>query len=234
MVSSTTFATLLSGLVVPVFCQVNPAASSLPDDVLPAANLTSDPIEREITTVEIPVEALPYLANTSVSGETANISYFAINGLKGPLAVVCGDVILSTVPELLNQASNSNGNSSDSKRAVSFVSQTGGTWPDGIVKYKWRSESAKDSGRLEAWTEATKRWTDLLPWLQFEEYPASEELEQYILTLVDTTGQYACFSPMGARWYGEMMLDDACGGAGTYTHELGHSKYTHARIDAPI
>jgi hypothetical protein len=71
----------------------------------------------------------------------------------------------------------------------------------------------------------------LLPWLQFEEYPVSENLEEDILTLVDTTGQYACFSPIGQQWYGQMMLDDACGGAGTYTHELGHSKYTLVQID---
>lgn len=221
MISPSLSAVLLPVLFQSVLGQAEPSPSSLPDDVLPAANLTSDPLDRNITTVEIPIAAIPSLTNNTASGETTTVSYFAIDGLKEPLAVVYGDVILSTVPELLQTASNDT--DSKIKRALS-IRRTDNVWPGAIVNYKWRSEDAKGSGRLEAWTEATKRWTDMLPWLQFKEFPASETLEQDVLTLVDTVGQFACFSPIGKQWGGQMMLDDSCGGAGTYTHELGHSK----------
>ncbi|OAF98777.1 zincin [Paraphaeosphaeria sporulosa] len=222
---------LLSALSRPVFGQADPAPSSLPDDVLPAANLTSDPLDRNITTVEIPVAAVPSLTNTSSSDETTTVSYFEIDGLREPLAVVYGDVILSTVPDLLNSASNST--ESKVKRALSIRS-TDNVWPGGVVNYKWKSEDAKGAGRLEAWTDATKRWTNMLPWLQFKEFPPSDTPEADILTLVDTTGQFACFSPIGKQWGGQMMLDDSCGGAGTYTHELGHTLgllHEHQRPD---
>lgn len=224
MIHSTPFATLLLGLVAPALGQGNPSPSSLPEDILPAANLTSDPIDRNITTIEIPLDTIPSFANTSTSGDTTNITFFPIEGIREPLAVVYGDVILSTVPELLDNASNST--SSKSKRALSIF-RTQNVWPNGTVNYKWRSEAAKGGGRLADWTEATKRWTDMLPWLQFKEFPSSEDLEEDILTLVDTTGQFACFSPIGKQWGGQMMLDDSCGGAGTYTHELGHSEFKH-------
>jgi hypothetical protein len=45
--------------------------------------------------------------------------------------------------------------------------------------------------------------------------------------LVPTVGQGGCFSPIGkaySAYSNQMMLDDGCGGAGTYAHELGHSK----------
>lgn len=222
MLYSSFYVVLFSALSRPVFGQAEPSPSSLPDDVLPAANLTSDPLDRNITTVEIPVAAVPSLTNTTSSDDTTTVSYFEIDGLRGPLAVVYGDVILSTVPDLLEAASNST--DGNIKRALS-IRRTDNVWPGGVLNYKWRSEDAKGAGRLEAWTEATKRWTDLLPWLQFKEFPPSDTPEADVLTLVDTAGQFACFSPIGKQWGGQMMLDDSCGGAGTYTHELGHSKF---------
>ena len=223
MISAKLTVALVCFLSTPVLSQFDPSPSSLPDDALPAANLTSDPLDRNITTLEIPLDTLPSFTNTSASGETHTISYFVAEGLKDPLAIIYGDVILSTVPELLDNASNSTNNKA--KRALSIF-PTDNVWPNGVVSYKWQSEIAKDAGRLEAWTEATKRWTDLLPWLVFREFSPSEELSQEVLTLVATTGQYACFSPIGKGYNGQMMLDDSCGGAGTYTHELGHSEFS--------
>lgn len=204
--------------------QSNLSPSSLPSDVLPAAGLSSDPLDRNLTTIEIPVDATPSFTNASATGETQKISYFVAEGLKEPLAIVYGDVILATVPELLASASNST--SSLNKRALSIF-RTDNIWPGAVVTYKWQSEQAKGSYRLEDWTEAKKRWTDMLPWLVFKELPPSEDLQEDVLTLVATTNQYACFSPIGKRPYGQMSLDNACGGAGTYTHELGHSKFMH-------
>ena len=77
----------------------------------------------------------------------------------------------------------------------------------------------------------------MLPWLKFQEFPASDILDDNILTLVPTTQQFACFSPIGKAYSAggnQMMLDDACGGAGTYAHELGHTLglyHEHMRPD---
>ncbi|KAF1968900.1 zincin [Bimuria novae-zelandiae CBS 107.79] len=218
----------LSALSATTFAQTDPPPSSLPEDVLPAANLTSDPLDKNITTIEITLDTI---TNTSTSGEKTTVSFFPIEGLKEPLAVIYGDVIVATVPELLENASNSTSNKA--KRALSIF-RTGNIWPHAIVNYKWKSEASKRIGRLENWTEATKRWTDMLPWLQFKEFPPSETLEADILTLVDTTDQFACYSPIGKVWGGQMMLDDACGGEGTYTHEIGHTLglyHEHQRPD---
>ena len=197
---------------------------------LPAANLTSDPLDRNLTTIEIPLDPnvpkKPSFTNDTNTDApvTQQISYFAVDGLKSELAIVHGDIILATVPDLLD---NSNTTASGkAKRALSIFKYQN-VWPGGIVSYKWQSEAAKGAGRLSAWTEATKRWTNMLPWLVFKEYPANDTLVEDVLTLVPTTGQFACFSPIG-KSYGaggnQMMLDDNCGGAGTYAHELGHSK----------
>jgi hypothetical protein len=204
--------------------------------ILPTANSTSDPLDRNLTTVEIPLDpsipATPSFSNsTTLEAEVIQtVSYFVAEGLDTNLAIIHGDIILSTLPDLLlnidpNATTHSKRNA---KRSLS-VFRTQNVWPLGTISYKWHSESAKDLGRLAAWTEATKRWTDMLPWLTFLEFPANDTLVDDILTLVPTTGQFACFSPIG-KAYGaysnQMMLDDNCGGAGTYAHELGHSKST--------
>jgi hypothetical protein len=227
MISSPLTATLLSLL----------SASALAQDVdnpLPAANLTSDPNDRNLITVDIPLEPVsanplvPFITNeTSEADVNQTVAYFVADGLDHPLAIVHGDIILSTVPDLLQIADPTNTTEhSKAKRALSIFRYQN-VWPGGVIAYKWLSEAAKDQGRLEAWTEATKRWTDMLPWLKFQQYPANDTLVDDVLTLVPTTGQNACFSPIGKAYYAgsnQMMLDDNCGGAGTYTHELGHSK----------
>lgn len=213
------------------------AASALAQDVnntLPAANLRADPVDRNLTTIEIPLdptvpEAPSFTNSTSETQINQTVSYFVAEGVaKTPLAIVHGDIILSTVPDLLLSADPANTSAhSLAKRSLSIF-RTQNVWPNGIVAYKWESEAAKGQGRLDAWTEATKRWTDMLPWLKFQQFPSSSTLEADVLTLVPTTGQQACFSPIG-KSYGsggnQMLLDDNCGGAGTYAHELGHSEY---------
>jgi hypothetical protein len=149
---------LFSALFRPAFGQADPSTSSLPGDVLRAANFTSDPLDRNIITIEIPVAVVPSFTNTSPSDETTTISYFEIDGLRETLAVVHGDVILSTVPELLETASNTTDNRT--KRALS-IRRTDNVWPGGVVNYKWKSEDAKGAGRLEAWTEEMDRYAAL-------------------------------------------------------------------------
>jgi len=212
--------------------------SALAQDVnnpLPASSLPADPLDRNLTTIDIPLDPtipdIPSFTNsTPEAGINQTVSYFVAEGLDdNPLAIIHGDIILSTVPDLLLNAEPANTTEhSIAKRALSIFKYQN-VWPGGVVAYKWQSEAAKSAGRLEAWTEATKRWTDMLPWLQFQQYPASATLEDNVLTLVPTTEQFACFSPIG-KAYGaganQMLLDDACGGAGTYAHELGHSKFS--------
>jgi hypothetical protein len=213
------------------------ATSGLAQDVdnpLPAANLTADPIDRNLTTIQIPLDPsipdIPSFTNSTPEAEiNQTVSYFVAEGLDNtPLAIIHGDIILSTVPDLLLNANPANTTEhSIAKRALSIFKYQN-VWPGGIVAYKWQSEDAKGAGRLEAWTEATKRWTDMLPWLKFQQFSTSATLEDNVLTLVPTTGQFACFSPIG-KAYGagsnQMVLDDSCGGAGTYAHELGHSMF---------
>jgi hypothetical protein len=204
--------------------------------ILPAANSTSDPLNRNLTTVEIPLDpsipSTPSFTNSTTPEAPViqTVSYFVAEGLDTELAIIHGDIILSTVSDLqLNTDPNATTHSKrNAKRALSIF-RTQNVWPAGVVSYKWQSEAAKGDGRLAAWTEATKRWTDMLPWLNFKEFPANDTLVDDILTLVPTTNQFACFSPIG-KAYGaysnQMMLDNDCGGAGTYAHELGHSKCT--------
>jgi len=224
MFSTTVAVAFLSALSRPVLGQAD--NSSRPLDPLPAANLTSDPIDRTLTTVEIILDPStptgPSLTNSTENGEVKTVSYFEAPGLNEPLAIIYGDVILSTVPELLQNVQ-SNSTDAKVKRALSIF-RTDNIWPNAVVTYKWESEAAKGSGRLAEWKEATKRWTNMLPWLKFKEVPASSVLDPEVLTLVATSSQYACFSPIGKQSYSQMLLDDACGGAGTYAHELGHSK----------
>lgn len=204
--------------------------NTLPNNTLPAANLTSDPLNRNLTAVEIPLN--PSFTNETTQGEEViqTVAYFPAPGLDADLAIIHGDIILSTVPDLLLNADPANSSSTpESRRAKRSLSifKYQNVWPGGIVNYKWQSESAKGLGRIEAWTEATQRWTNMLPWLKFKEFTPNDTLVDDVLTLVPTTGQFACFSPIG-KAYGayanQMMLDDQCGGAGTYAHELGHSK----------
>jgi hypothetical protein len=227
MISSSLTVALLSFLSTSALAQND-------STILPAANSTSDPLDRNLTTVEIPLDpsipSTPSFTNsTTPEAEVIQtVSYFVAEGLNTNLAIIHGDIILSTLSDLLlNVDPNSTTHSKrNAKRSLSIF-RTQNIWPVGTVSYKWYSESAKDLGRLAAWTEATKRWTDMLPWLTFLEFPANDTLVDDILTLVPTTGQFACFSPIG-KAYGaysnQMMLDDNCGGAGTYAHELGHSK----------
>ena len=228
MISSSGIVALFSTLVISTLAQDV-------DNPLPAANLTANPIDVNLTTIEIPLDPTtpdtPSFTNSTPEAEiNQTVSYFVAEGLDNtPLAIIHGDIILSTVPDLLLNAEPVNTTEiSIAKRALSIFKYQN-VWPGGIIAYKWQSEAAKGEGRLEAWTEATKRWTDMLPWLNFQQFPSSSTLQDDVLTLVPTTGQFACFSPIG-KAYGagsnQMMLDDSCGGAGTYAHELGHSKYS--------
>lgn len=152
------------------------------------------------------------------------MSYFVVDGL----AITHGDIIYAIEDDVIQ-------NVNAQKRSLSYFKwENQSIWSAGRIEYKWQSEDAKGLGRLKAWKEATKRWTDMLPFLQFVEHPADDTLVNDIITLVSTEGQYACFSPIGKaqkRQANRIMLDDQCGGAGTYTHELGHSKqYPHPQM----
>jgi hypothetical protein len=117
------------------------------------------PVNANLTTIEIPLD--PTAPDATEASVNQTVSYFAAKGHGDtPLAIVQGDVIISTVPELLSNASPVNGtNNALAKRSYSIWS-TQNFWTGGVVHYKWLDEDAKGLGRLEAWTEATKRWTD--------------------------------------------------------------------------
>lgn len=188
------------------------AAQSDLGSSLPSLNLTT-------IDVHIPTVGPPAFTNKSSSSITERVSYFVSDGL----AIIHGDIIYSTEDELLRRVD-------AQKRSLSLLdTEFKALWPAGRIDYKWQSEEAKELGRLEAWNEATKRWTDRLPFLEFVEHAANDTLVATIVTLVPTEGKRACFSPVGKAdnaYANKIVLDDDCGGAGTYTHELGHSKST--------
>ncbi len=177
------------------------------------------PPDRELTTVEVQITpAQPASRSFRVRNDaptTERISYFEANGL----AIVHGDVIYATVEEMKAKTVQ--------KRAFSrFKTETAYLWPNAQVHYKWASEDAKGLGRLEAWTEGTRRWTAMVPFVQFIEHPTNSTLVDNIVTLVPTLNTGGCFSPIGKAYSiatNAIYLDNDCGGAGTYTHEIGHS-----------
>ena len=179
----------------------------------------SGPPDRELFTVEVEVTppAPRSFRTRDDKPTTRRLTYFEANGM----AIVNGDVIYSSVEEMRKATTGR-------KRAFSrFRSESQFLWTGGKIHYKWQSEDAKGAGRLDAWTEATGRWTNMLSFLEFIEHPPSNQLVDDIVTLVPTVGQRGCFSPIGkadSAATNQIMLDDNCGGAGTYTHELGHSE----------
>ncbi|KAF9698815.1 hypothetical protein EKO04_003336 [Ascochyta lentis] len=185
---------------------------------------------RKLITIDMPVPSGSHRFKTDSVGSppaTKRMSYFVERGL----AITHGDVIFATEEDLIHD-------SNAQRRSLSvFKSDNQSLWPAGRIEYKWESEDAKGMGRLEAWTEATKRWTDMLPFLKFNENEPGESMEDDIVTLVPTEGQGSCYSPIGRSQnsrHNQIMLDNDCGGAGTYTHELGHTLglyHEHTRPD---
>lgn len=147
------------------------------------------------------------------------VSYYLVDGI----AIVDGDVIFGPEEELLRMSRGGGG-----KRSLSlFESQRGRMWPNGVIRYKWESQEAKD-GRGYNFSIATQRWINMLPFLKFQDTgDIDPTLVEDVITLRATTGRRSCNSPIGKTSYADanyIQLDDDCGGAGTYTHELGHCK----------
>ncbi|CAG5169352.1 uncharacterized protein ALTATR162_LOCUS7031 [Alternaria atra] len=189
------------------------------------------PHTRKLVTVDIQIApSIPHVmtkGSATTSPATERVSYFVADGL----AITNGDIIYSTEDDIIRHMN-------AQKRSLSYFKwDNQSLWPAGRIEYKWQSEHAKGLGRLEAWQKATKRWTNMLPFLQFIEHPANDILTNDIVTLVPTEGQGACFSPIGraqGKKANRIMLDDDCGGVGTYTHELGHTLglyHEHTRPD---
>ncbi|KZM28634.1 metalloendopeptidase [Ascochyta rabiei] len=196
-----------------------------------AYNPAPNPGIRKLSTVDIRIAPKSHdkvmISAVSNSSNTRRLSYFVQSGL----AITHGDVIYSSEDELLRKVK-------AQKRSLSyFADDKESLWPSARIEYKWQSEDAKGQGRQEAWEEATKRWTDMLPFVKFSENPAGDAQSEDVVTLVPTENTGSCFSPIGKAQNSQsnqIMLDSECGGAGTYTHELGHTLglfHEHMRPD---
>ncbi|KAJ4356952.1 hypothetical protein N0V95_002895 [Ascochyta clinopodiicola] len=190
-----------------------------------------NPAHRKFSTVDIRIAPensdRVTISSASNSSSTRRLSYF----VHGGMAITHGDVIYSSEDDLIRKVN-------AQKRSLSyFADEQDSLWPSARIEYKWQSEDAKGQGRQEAWDEATKRWTNMLPFIKFSENPTGEEQSEDIVTLVPTENTGACFSPIGKAQNSrsnQIMLDSDCGGAGTYTHELGHTLglyHEHMRPD---
>lgn len=169
--------------------------------------------------------------NFTIPPVTQRLSYYVDDD---GLAIVDGDVIFGTEDELLAWAVGGHQKRSleteshaggVQKRSISIFPYSGNKWPGGVISYKWESQASKDL-RIVDWTEAVKRWTDRLPFLKFVEATTPDAtIVPNIVTLRSFTGTGGCSSPIGmstSTVWNYIKLDDC--GAGTYAHEIGHSK----------
>ena len=136
------------------------------------------------------------------------ISYFEVKGH----AIIYGDVVLAIITALEERRGLL-------KRSFSLPDYATATkWPVTQIHYKWQSKAARE-GRVEAWIQAVEQWTNMLPFLIFVEHPADGPLEANVTQLVPTTGQIACYSPIGFYTSRRMFLYISCD-ARIVTHEM--------------
>jgi hypothetical protein len=200
---------------------------------------------QNLTTITIEYQPPSDFVNNS--GYSYNISYPTVRRrvsyfVQQNLAIIDGDVIFGTESELLAHRVPDNGNVTVitrrdknspalQRRALSLSRESNQKWPNGRIEYYWESQTTKNA-RLNDWLEATKIWTDRLPFLSFVDMNQFKTLSTVNgpVVLKFDKGSVSS-SPIGRATSAQgnvIVLGDIGTGPGkdigVYVHEIGHSE----------
>jgi cysteine-rich repeat protein len=193
----------------------------------------------EVTTLKIHIAPNPLLTNDTnclediscPEGTTRTVSYFK----SGDQAVIDGDVIFGTEADLLAAAvNNTEGNAV--KRAYSiFPWASSRKWPFGVIRYRY-ADADTETTRGPKFEAAIKRWTNMLPSLQFIKDPVPSSVVEPGVLVVRSVYEIATYSYVGMAPFPQILLGrpELPESDYWYTHGIGHTlglMHEHQRPD---
>ena len=154
-----------------------------------------------------------------------NVTYFVVDGD----AIIDGDVHFGTVEELLSYRVPDDTDPDDDgddgseldRRALSLF-QGRKTWPRGIWKYTYDSDSTERILKARV-NEGFSRWKQKAPWATFAKIKKNSRRKGIVTITAKSSGCYATVGYKGTTEYMNLNLSPGGCGPDQATHEIGHS-----------